>query len=222
LTCNPGQGLPGGCSTIPTDCHADGAAHNFRRTTFHARRLTKDSNARHRFAYHDAVAITLPRVPCRFHSSVPNTLSPDTTPMPRVHTHYDNLKVARNAPPDVIRAAYRTLSKKYHPDHNPDNREAMRIIKLINAAYDVLSDPAKREAHDRWIAQEEAEELARHGSRHASNGSAPNSYAWTHRATAATGAKTQHSRRLAVPVQRFILRMQTMLDHFSRYLSKKA
>lgn len=76
--------------------------------------------------------------------------------MARIHTHYDNLKVARNAPPEVIRAAYRTLSKKYHPDHHPDNPDAIRIIQLINTAYDVLSDPARRQEHDRWIEKEEA------------------------------------------------------------------
>jgi DnaJ-class molecular chaperone len=73
-----------------------------------------------------------------------------------IHTHYDNLKVARDAPVEVIRAAYRTLSKKYHPDHNPDNPAAMRITQLINSAYDVLSDPARRKEHDDWIAREEA------------------------------------------------------------------
>lgn len=76
--------------------------------------------------------------------------------MARIHTHYDNLKVARNAPPEVIRAAYRTLSKKYHPDHHPDNPDAIRIIQLINTAYDVLSDPVRRQEHDRWIEKEEA------------------------------------------------------------------
>jgi curved DNA-binding protein CbpA len=76
--------------------------------------------------------------------------------MARLHTHYDNLKVARNAPPEVIRAAYRTLSKKYHPDHHPDNPDAMRIIQLINTAYDVLSDPVRRQEHDKWIEREES------------------------------------------------------------------
>ncbi len=76
--------------------------------------------------------------------------------MARVHTHYDNLKVVRDAPPELIRAAYKTLSKKYHPDHNPDSLEAIRIIQLVNSAYDVLSDPTRRQEHDRWIAREEA------------------------------------------------------------------
>lgn len=76
--------------------------------------------------------------------------------MARIHTHYDNLKVARNAPPEVIRAAYKTLSQKYHPDRNPNKPDAMRIIKIINSAYEVLSDPVKRKEHDDWIAGEEA------------------------------------------------------------------
>jgi curved DNA-binding protein CbpA len=75
--------------------------------------------------------------------------------MARIHTHYDNLKVARNAPPEVIRAAYKTLSQKYHPDRNPGNQDAIRIIQIINSAYDVLSDPVKRREHDDWIAQAE-------------------------------------------------------------------
>lgn len=76
--------------------------------------------------------------------------------MARIHTHYDNLKVARNAPPEVIRAAYKTLSQKYHPDRNPNKPDAIRIIKIINSAYEVLSDPIKRQEHDDWIAREEA------------------------------------------------------------------
>ena len=38
--------------------------------------------------------------------------------MKKIHTHYDNLKVARNAPIEVIRAAYKSLSHKHHPDRN--------------------------------------------------------------------------------------------------------
>lgn len=79
--------------------------------------------------------------------------------MARIHTHYDNLKVARNAPPEVIRAAYKTLSQKYHPDRNPNNPDAIRIIKIINSAYEVLSDPRKRQEHDEWIAKEEAAQV---------------------------------------------------------------
>lgn len=75
--------------------------------------------------------------------------------MPDVHTHYDNLKVARNAPPEVIRAAYKSLSQRYHPDRNQDNPSATRVFQMINAAYEVLSDPDKRREHDAWITQAE-------------------------------------------------------------------
>ena len=78
--------------------------------------------------------------------------------MSKVNSHYENLKVARNAPPEVIRAAYRSLSQKHHPDRNPDNEDAARIMKVINAAYEVLSDPTKRREHDQWIATAEAGE----------------------------------------------------------------
>lgn len=75
--------------------------------------------------------------------------------MKRIHTHYDNLQVARNASPEVIRAAYRMLSQKYHPDKNPGNPEAARIMVIINASYEVLSDPILRQKHDKSIAQQE-------------------------------------------------------------------
>jgi len=74
----------------------------------------------------------------------------------RVRTHYDNLKVARDAPIEVIRAAYRVLSAKYHPDHNPGNDQAARAMKIINSAYEVLSDPESRHQHDQWIATVES------------------------------------------------------------------
>jgi curved DNA-binding protein CbpA len=78
--------------------------------------------------------------------------------MPRVHTHYDNLKVTRNAPPEVIRAAYKTLCQKFHPDRNPDNENAKRTFLLIRTAYETLSDPEKRKLHDAWIASVESAE----------------------------------------------------------------
>ncbi|MBF0803144.1 MULTISPECIES: J domain-containing protein [Neisseria] len=70
----------------------------------------------------------------------------------RIRTHYDNLKVAQDAPIEVIRAAYRSLCKKYHPDQNRDNPDAGRIMSLVNRSYAVLSDPGQRRAHDEWIA----------------------------------------------------------------------
>ncbi|MGV3653845.1 MAG: J domain-containing protein [Noviherbaspirillum sp.] len=76
--------------------------------------------------------------------------------MPHIHTHYDNLKVSRDAPPEVIRAAYKTLSQKFHPDRNPGKPGATRTFQLISLAYEVLSDPVRRRDHDDWIAKQEA------------------------------------------------------------------
>ncbi len=72
--------------------------------------------------------------------------------MAKFRTHYDNLKVARDAPIEVIRAAYRSLSQKYHPDKNMDDPRSAEIMSIINASYKVLSDPEKRKEHDAWIA----------------------------------------------------------------------
>jgi curved DNA-binding protein CbpA len=78
-----------------------------------------------------------------------------------LHTHYDNLKVARNAPPEVIRAAYKILCQQFHPDRHGGQLRATRTFQLINAAYDVLSDPARRQQHDEWIAKMEARNRVR-------------------------------------------------------------
>ncbi len=72
--------------------------------------------------------------------------------MPAVPTHYRNLRVSETASDQEIREAYRRLSKRYHPDFNPDNAEALRIMQLVNKAYAVLSDPEQRKRHDAWIA----------------------------------------------------------------------
>ena len=77
--------------------------------------------------------------------------------MAKIHTHYDNLKVARGAPQEVIRAAYKALSQKYHPDKNPGDEKAARIMAIVNTAYNTLSDPVRRKEHDEWIASEEWE-----------------------------------------------------------------
>lgn len=76
--------------------------------------------------------------------------------MKPIHTHYDNLKVARDAPPEVIRAAYKTLCKKFHPDHHQNKSAMTKTFQLISVAYNVLSDPVLRQQHDAWIAKTEA------------------------------------------------------------------
>lgn len=77
--------------------------------------------------------------------------------MDTIKTHYDNLQVARNASPEVIRAAYKGLTQRYHPDRHPEDRARYeRVMKIVNEAFEVLSDPSKRAEHDAWIAQQEA------------------------------------------------------------------
>lgn len=63
--------------------------------------------------------------------------------------YYKTLGVDRKASEDDIRKAYRDLAKKHHPDRNPDNKQAEERFKEINEAYQVLSDPTKRQHYDR-------------------------------------------------------------------------
>ncbi len=62
---------------------------------------------------------------------------------------YEILGLAKEATEADIKAAYRKLAKKYHPDLNPGNKEADAKFKELNAANDLLSDVEKRVAYDR-------------------------------------------------------------------------
>lgn len=64
--------------------------------------------------------------------------------------YYEILGVDKNATEQEIKRAYRKLAKKYHPDLNPDNKEAEQKFKDVNEAYEVLSDPEKRSRYDRF------------------------------------------------------------------------
>lgn len=61
---------------------------------------------------------------------------------------YKILGVDKSATQAEIKKAYRKLARKYHPDANPDNKDAEAKFKEISAAYDVLSDPDKRKQYD--------------------------------------------------------------------------
>ena len=63
--------------------------------------------------------------------------------------YYEVLGVDRNADDSTIKKAYRKLAMKYHPDRNPDNKEAEEKFKELGEAYEVLSDADKRAAYDR-------------------------------------------------------------------------
>ena len=62
--------------------------------------------------------------------------------------HYATLQVTDTASPLVIRAAYRALAQRYHPDKHPDDPNAAALLQRLNVAYAVLSDPAQRHAYD--------------------------------------------------------------------------
>jgi DnaJ-class molecular chaperone len=64
--------------------------------------------------------------------------------------YYKLLGVKRNASQKEVKAAYRKLARKYHPDVNPGNNEAETRFKEINEAYEVLSDEEKRKKYDRF------------------------------------------------------------------------
>lgn len=69
--------------------------------------------------------------------------------------HYESLGVARSAPPEVIRAAWRALAQLHHPDRNK-SPEATETFKRLQKAYQVLSDPAARAAYDQELRVEGA------------------------------------------------------------------
>jgi len=64
--------------------------------------------------------------------------------------YYDVLGVLRTASDQEIKSAYRKLALQYHPDRNPENREAEEKFKEAAEAYSVLSDPQKRANYDRF------------------------------------------------------------------------
>jgi len=64
--------------------------------------------------------------------------------------YYKVLEIDKSASEAEIKKAYRRLARKYHPDLNPDNKEAEAKFKQINEANEVLSDPEKRKKYDQY------------------------------------------------------------------------
>ena len=83
--------------------------------------------------------------------------------------YYKILGVDRSASEDEIKRAYRKLALKYHPDRNPDNKQAEEKFKEINEAYQVLSDQEKRARYD---------QLGESYTRWQQRGGAPGGFNW--------------------------------------------
>src|SRR5215831_6338170 len=64
--------------------------------------------------------------------------------------YYELLGVSRKASTKDIRAAFRKLARKYHPDLNPGDKAAEEKFKQLQEAYDVLSDSKKRQMYDQY------------------------------------------------------------------------
>ena len=71
-------------------------------------------------------------------------------------THYDLLRLQRDASPEEVRAAYVARAKRFHPDRNPAvspdlARRLALAMAQINEAYEILKDPVRRAAYDREL-----------------------------------------------------------------------
>ena len=64
--------------------------------------------------------------------------------------YYKILGIDKTAAPKDIKSAYRKLARKYHPDLNPNDKDANKNFQQINEANEVLSDPDKRKKYDQY------------------------------------------------------------------------
>ena len=71
--------------------------------------------------------------------------------------YYEILQINKNASPEIIEKAYKTLVKKYHPDiqENTNKEQAENLMKEINEAYETLSNPQKKAIYDQSLSENE-------------------------------------------------------------------
>ena len=87
--------------------------------------------------------------------------------------YYATLGIGRNAPADEVKAAFRKLARRYHPDVNPNDPSAERRFKEVNEAYEVLGNPETRRKYDQLGADWKLYEQAQPGGGHPFAGSWP-------------------------------------------------
>src|SRR3989304_6778496 len=83
--------------------------------------------------------------------------------------YYKILGLNKTATAKDVKSAYRKLARKYHPDLNPNDKDAKKNFQQINEANEVLSDPEKRKKYDQygkdWQHSEEFEKARQHQQR---------------------------------------------------------
>lgn len=129
--------------------------------------------------------------------------------------YYELLEVSEKASPEVIKKAYITLVKKYHPDLQPDDekKSAEDKIKEINEAYEVLSDKAKKESYDRKLQMQRVKEEHYNTSSNSQNNS-NNTYKNTNRTPNSNNKKNNYSKPNP---QKRVIHKTTMNENFDDF-----